>query len=406
LQKVFTMARLNRAALYSALAKAALLTGLSFTNSRFIPRAFKWIVVFLYALNIRGAALTRHIRILYPWFSARWRERLAGKFGGMRGSLAHLHKKSLLNQNPLDVCEVWRYKAHISDCDYNLHLSNSSYAKNLDFVRMNAAVRCFPGFHRAGGTLALAGAHFQFIKEIPMFADYEVRLYFGGWEEGKWIYLLAQFITYPKSKPDSKSSKAIEKANENMAPTAEDAARNLLSGLKPNNPSVIGDSMVIVPGGTIDSSALPSGLATPGPTGPTSPAPPHPLLSAYPPPEGATLHAIAISQYCFKFGRITVPPRVALIVSGFGAPGVIPNLPLSAPGHGKTRWDRLQDVRAGKEGKGKLKELLKGGWKDEAEGDFWALEEFEGEARRRSEVYRQLKVVMEGLVTEASAPVQ
>jgi hypothetical protein len=235
----------------------------------------------------------------------------------------------------------------------------------------------------------------------------------GGVGTMEWLYLLAQFITYPKSKPGSKPSKAaIEKANENRAPTAEDAAKNLLSGLKPNNPStlnnssVIGDSMVIVPGGAIDSSALPSGLATPGPTGATSPATPHPLLSAYPIPEGATLHAVAISQYCFKFGRITVPPRVALIVSGFGDPAVIPNLPPSAPGHGKARWDRLQDVRAGKEGKGKLKELLKGGWKDESEGDFWAFEEFEAEARRRSEVYRQLKVIMDGLGSEASTPVQ
>ncbi|KAF9512559.1 hypothetical protein BS47DRAFT_1486230 [Hydnum rufescens UP504] len=358
------MARLNRPALYSALAKAALVTGLSFTQSRYIPRiprVFKWVVVFFYVLNIRAAPLSWHFRILYPWFSARWGNQLAGKTGGLRGKLAHLHKHSLLNQNPLDYIEVWRYKAHISDCDYNLHLSNSAYAKNLDFVRMNAAVRLFPGFHGAGGTLALAGAHFYWIKEIPMFADYEVRLHFGGWEESKWVYLFGQYVTYPKSKRGSKPAKAIEKASENAAPTAEDAAKNLLRGIKPNslgvssNSLVIGDSMVIVPEGSTDSSALPSGLATPALPGTVSPGPSHPLLSMFLPPEGATVHAVAISQYCFKFGRITVPPRVALIASGFGAAGLIPNLPPSAPGHGKTRWDRLQDVRAGKEGKGKLK---------------------------------------------------
>jgi len=245
-----------------------------------------------------------------------------------------------------------------------------------------------------------------------MFADYELRLFFGGWEDSKWLYLFAQYLTYPKSKPGSKRSKAINRGSEGAAPTAEDAAKNLLSGLKPNNPStlnnssVIGDSMVIVPGEPTNSSTLLSGQDTPSSAGTKSPTEPHPLLSVYPPPEGATLHAIAISQYCFKFGRITVPPRVALIVSGFGAPGVIPNLPPTAPGYGKTRWDRLQDVRAGKEGKGKLKELLSGGWKDESEGDFWSFEEFEAEAKRRADVYRPLRTVMEGLGLEASAPVQ
>jgi len=49
-------------------------------------------------------------------------------------------------------------------------------------------------------------------------------------------------------------------------------------------------------------------------------------------PEGALLHCIHVSSYCFKHGRITIPPRVALVVSGFGDPE-------------RKRWERVQDIR-------------------------------------------------------------
>jgi len=49
-------------------------------------------------------------------------------------------------------------------------------------------------------------------------------------------------------------------------------------------------------------------------------------------PEGALLHCIHVSSYCFKHGRITIPPRVALVVSGFGDPE-------------RKRWGRVQDIR-------------------------------------------------------------
>lgn len=60
---------------------------------------------------------------------------------------------------------------------------------------------------------------------------------------------------------------------------------------------------------------------------------PSSLLNAMPAlPEGALLHCIHVSSYCFKHGRITIPPRVALVVSGFGDPQ-------------RKRWDRVQDIR-------------------------------------------------------------
>lgn len=47
-------------------------------------------------------------------------------------------------------------------------------------------------------------------------------------------------------------------------------------------------------------------------------------------PEGAVLHCMHVSTYCFKLGRITIPPRVALTASGFG---------------NVERWARIQEIR-------------------------------------------------------------
>lgn len=50
----------NRVALYGALARAVAVTALTFKVSPRIPRAFKWIIVFLLALNIRTFPLAWH----------------------------------------------------------------------------------------------------------------------------------------------------------------------------------------------------------------------------------------------------------------------------------------------------------------------------------------------------------
>ena len=255
---------------------------------------------------------------------------------------------------------------------------------------MNAAVHSLPGFHAAGGRLALGGSYFHFIKEIPMFSEYEIRLYFAGWETSKWFYLYSQYLTYPKKKDGSVKSKPA-KAIDSASGTAEQAAKDLLKGVnQTSSSSDVGESVVIIPPetttATAESSVVPSGLLSPAPglasAGVSTPNPSGVTIETPPVPEGAILHATAVSQYCCKFGRITVPPRVAFIVSGFGDP---------------KRWERLQRVREGKEGKGKLKELLKGGWKDESEGDFWDFEECEPEGLRRGAQMRHLRDVMEAL---------
>jgi acyl-CoA thioesterase FadM len=43
------------------------------------------------------------------------------------------------------------------DCDYNIHLSNSSYPKILDSARFKLAITLTPSFLNQGGNIFLAG---------------------------------------------------------------------------------------------------------------------------------------------------------------------------------------------------------------------------------------------------------
>jgi hypothetical protein len=91
------------------------------------------------------------------------------------------------------------------DADFNMHMSNSSYAKALDPARICFAVDTFPNLFRAGGWIPLAGAfaiylvrvslicapatHYHFLHEIPIFTRYEIRTTIGAWDD-KWVSLV------------------------------------------------------------------------------------------------------------------------------------------------------------------------------------------------------------------------
>lgn len=85
-----------------------------------------------------------------------------------------------------NVISVFKTKATLDDCDWNGHLSNSSYAKNADYARMNAVASFWFPFFIDGGWAALGGAYYYYAREIPMGADYEIWLSIGGWDE-KWV---------------------------------------------------------------------------------------------------------------------------------------------------------------------------------------------------------------------------
>ena len=111
----------------------------------------------------------------------------------------------------------------------------------------------------------------------------------------------------------------------------------------------------------------------------------HDSISVRSLPPGAVIHCIAVSQYCFKHGRVTVPPSVVLPSVGFNAT--------------PEKWERLLRMRGmardpsnpkakvgtniTEQGKERMKEFYRGGWKEE--GDWWRLPE-EVETRNGSRV--------------------
>lgn len=317
---------------------------------------------------------------------------------------------------------------------------------------MNAAVRCFPGFVGWGGLLALAGTYHYFVKEIPVHADYEIFLHFGGWEEQKWVYLVAAFATkkhktsIAKTQGTGNDGGALELNGARLKKGGDVAAKALMKGIpgsyasseststlasetskdpvprsveitspETSAVSASADSAPPVDGSTIAgamSSNDISGAVTPGSRSSLS-------LNAIKVPDGYTVNAVAVSQYCFKMGRITVvrwspgmlsgpwsisrpilpciilrlrlhqPPRVAFIACGFGS---------------SHRWEKLLAIRAMPGGTNLMRSLLRGGWKDPAQNaalgldeDFWDFKECEDAGRRAGDDLGQLRFVMGAL---------
>ena len=81
----------------------------------------------------------------------------------------------------------------MDESDFLGHLSNSSYAKTCDMVRFKAALQFFPLFFGVGGWMPLAATHYDFIRELPMFAPYEVRLTIHSWDH-KWVCVFPFFF--------------------------------------------------------------------------------------------------------------------------------------------------------------------------------------------------------------------
>jgi hypothetical protein len=291
-----------------------------------LPGLAKSVAFLLVILNMRSLPLVWHLKVFWPltrlwWLVSRARIRTHFFSSPTRKNDAHKFRDDLvpIGQNPLDhtlVTEAW---AGPDDCDYNWHLSNSSYAKILDLARMNSAVYIFPSFVLAGGRVALAGSHFQFLREIPMLARYEVRSQIAGWDH-KWFYLVHRFVSHHK--PASRRS----------APAVTNGP-----GPKPDDDSPSPTSTPSDSSTDLGEHAARAAAAA----------------SREPEPDGATLHCISVNVMVFKHGRITVPPALVLAGEGFGAT------------HAQGAVARARAVEL--EGKG-MRELCRGAWRAVPEG--------------------------------------
>ncbi|KAG8892693.1 hypothetical protein FRB99_002497 [Tulasnella sp. 403] len=229
------------------------------------------------------------------------------------------------------------------------------------------------------------------MREIPLGTHFEIKTVIGGWDE-KWMYLVHYYVSYP-SKSDGKTTKG--------APSG-----NMPSITTPSTPSLV-DS----PPRATSPPPVPI-VKIPYKAPPT--VSPRKIRRAL--PEGSLTHCIAVSLYCFKTGRITIPPRVAFITAGFGDPS-------------KQRWFHVQGLRFSKPdptpadkldakgGKGKsatknrMTGILRGDWRtDQVDGwepsgdgsSFWELREYE---QRRveaiSNIFSDMKSASDEVVTKA-----
>ncbi|KAH7882582.1 hypothetical protein F5I97DRAFT_279688 [Phlebopus sp. FC_14] len=324
------------------------------------------------------------VRVFWPIFAARLeyyalRSRLIFTPKAIRTKIITDWGENLcpVGTNPFELVTVYRRWASIDDADmFGMHLSNSSYAKALDSARLRVLVKAFPAWGRSGGQMALGATHYHFIREIPFFATYEIRTSIGSWDH-KWMYLIARYVTLPnrlKTKPRSSVPTSIG--------TTPSHASSTSSPSTPNQNGTTTDAVHKTMDAIIKART--------------------PILE----PDGAVLHCIAVSQICFKHGRITIPPAVLLASEGFSKPPPPPSTPLSSfvdlelreptpSSYSRTNpppnWPKSQALRVAPTGSpDTFRTFLRGGWRDVPQGERWWEEALGGpiEEQRRANLDR------------------
>ncbi|KAJ7247099.1 hypothetical protein C8J57DRAFT_1241247 [Mycena rebaudengoi] len=280
-------------------------------------------------------------------------------------------------------CTSW---VSIDDADFNMHMSNSSYAKCLDSLRLPLAK--LPNLFRAGAWIPLAATHYHFVREIPIFARYEIRTTIGAWDD-KWIWTIHRFVT-PSKKSKSKPKYAIESTPSH----ADSITTPALAGTTPNVNGLENSGAKM---NGYASTHTNDGTATPEAIGRT-------LLAAAvreEEPEGGVLCTIVVSQLCFKQGRITIPPAVVLASNGFCAPPPSPSSPSSGnlqkqsssdatSSHFTASIRALSTPTAGGSPRRALAAFYAGGWRTVPPAERWwdhALSGLDAELRERLRLF-------------------
>jgi len=119
-------------------------------------------------------------------------------------------------------------------------------------------------------------------------------------------------------------------------------------------------------------------------------------LAITPEPDGATLHTVCVSEFCFKIGRITIPPAVVMASSGFTGADAGVYSHVNPPPH----YERVKKMLYTSSGGGikAYREFLKGGWKQDR---WWeaAMSGTEEQRKARYETVFKLRSGMDGTRT-------
>ncbi|KAJ4491953.1 hypothetical protein C8J55DRAFT_251322 [Lentinula edodes] len=172
---------------------------------------FKYLLYAIVLANLRGAPIVWHWRVFWPIIKYNIQflafrvpnacATLLNRGERARRIARYIDKTSPVGVHPFDFEVIYRSRVSVDESDFNMHMSNSSYPKILDFTRTKMATHLFPHFLRAGGVVPIASTHFHFVREIPMLAKYEVRAGIGAWDE-KWFYVSSSQVP-PLTKSES-----------------------------------------------------------------------------------------------------------------------------------------------------------------------------------------------------------
>ncbi|TBU24028.1 hypothetical protein BD311DRAFT_672706 [Dichomitus squalens] len=344
----------------------------------YAPRVVKYFVLLLFLVNVRSWPFAWHFYVWRPVFQLRGRYYLHTLRHSLSPARIRQQKKlewlenlSPVGRNPFDLTVTYHTWAGPDDCDFNLHLSNSSYPKHLDGARFKLALQLCPTFFRTEGWMGLGATHFTFLREIPMFSRYEMRASIMSWDS-KWIFVATRFVTKPK-KGKGKAKKAVAPPSSSGSPSADGAPNASLH----------------------TATGVVSGTVTPQVANGTNGNPNLASLAAQivdrPEPDGATVHCLAISEVVGKIGRITVPPGLILAVDGFSRAPDVPGAQAWSHANPPPHWETVRKLRGhaspdGSAKKGSLKVLrdfYTGGWREVPEGERWWEDALGGEVEER-----------------------
>ncbi|KAH7923844.1 hypothetical protein BV22DRAFT_1014595 [Leucogyrophana mollusca] len=321
----------------------------SFSLVSWPRQAIKFLILLVLLANVRSLPLVWHVRLFLPAINIRLRYcalKVRHTFKDAKAKTTVLNDwiESLcpIGANPFEMSTTIKGWTSIDDVDFNGHLSNSSYAKTLDFARLESALRAFPAFTRSGGWVGLGSTHYHFIREIPVFTSYEIRTNFGAWD-GKWVYVVSRFVSFSGKRPIRPKTSPL------------DAYIHRPSCLTTFQAS--GDCNSPLPvGRTLEETIV------------TAAARLHPSDG-----DNVTLHCVAISRFCFKHGRITIPPSIVLAGEGFSKPSAaVESSGSYSHSHPPPHWGQVQRLRLAPYGSIETyRDFLKGRWRDIPEGGRW-----------------------------------